>query len=108
MKLEVTRDAVNDLWPLYRSGDASADTRALVEAFLDQDEAFATTLRRSESLPRVMPGIRLSPDAERRLLDEAGKRARMKLLLIGGSIALVGLLAIVSLLGVLYLATTGL
>jgi hypothetical protein len=94
MKLEVTRDVVSDLWPLYKSGDASTDSRALVETFLAEDRALAEKLRLSESLSGVIPGIHLSPDVERRLLDDARQRARTKLLLIGVGIALAGLLAI--------------
>ncbi|MFI5076961.1 MAG: hypothetical protein ACHQRO_06440 [Vicinamibacteria bacterium] len=45
--MHVTRDVVSDLWPLYASGEASADTRALVEAFLATDAAFAQSLRES-------------------------------------------------------------
>jgi len=94
MKLEVTRSVVSDLWPLYQSGDVSTDSRTLVDAFLAEDRAFAATLVQSERLPKMMPGIRLSPDAERRLLDDARQRARTKLLLIGGAMALAGLLTI--------------
>ena len=43
--LNVTRDVVADLWPLYESSEATADTRALVEEFLKTDREFATTLR---------------------------------------------------------------
>lgn len=102
MKLEVTRDVVSDLWPLCSAGEASAGSRALVEAFLREDSTFAATLRASEGLPRVMPAFRLSPDAERRLLDQAQERARMKLLVIGGAIALAGIVALVALGGVLF------
>ncbi len=108
MKLEVTRSVVSDLWPLYKSGDASMDTRTMVDAFLAEDATFATQLRQSTELSGVMPGIRLSPDAERRLLDEARQRARTKLLLIGGAIAIIGLLALVALVGALYVTTRGL
>jgi len=101
MKLDVTRDVVGDLWSLCRAGEASADSRTLVDAFLAADGAFATTLQDSEKLPRVMPALRLSPDAERRLVDDARDRARLKLLVIGGSIALVGLLALTALGGAL-------
>ena len=45
--MHVTRDVVSDLWPLYASGEASADTRALVDAFLAGDPAFAQSLRES-------------------------------------------------------------
>jgi hypothetical protein len=105
MKLDVTRDVINDLWPLCRSGDASADSRKLVDAFLLKDNAFASVLEEGGKLSRAMPALQLSPDAERRLLDDARQRARMKLILIGGAVALVGLLAIVALGGVLLIMT---
>jgi ferric-dicitrate binding protein FerR (iron transport regulator) len=102
MKLEVSRDVVRDLWPLCRSGEASADSRALIDAFLSEDGALASTLRESEALTQAMPAFRLSPDAERRLLDEARRRARTKLLVIGGAVAMVGLIALVALGGILF------
>src|SRR6476619_2901164 len=43
--MNVTREVINDLWPLYASGEAAADTRALVEEFLDRDPDFARILR---------------------------------------------------------------
>jgi len=104
MKLEVTRDVVSDIWPLYKSGDASSDSRALVDTFLAEDPAFAGMLRQSERLPGPMSGIRLSPDAERRLLDDAQRRARTKLMLIGAALALAGLLAIGALVALLFFA----
>ena len=42
---KITRDVVNDLWPLYESGDASRDTRALVDEFLAADPEFDRILR---------------------------------------------------------------
>ena len=107
MKFEVTPDVVGDLWPLCRSGDASAGSRALVDAYLAQDSALAEELRRGDNLAGVMPGFRLSPDAERRLLDDVRQRARTKLLLVGGTIALCGLLAIAAFIGALYFINRG-
>jgi hypothetical protein len=69
MNMNVTRDVINDLWPVYASGEASADTRALVEAFLRQDPEFARLLqRRGEEglLRRETPG--LPPDREAQAL----------------------------------------
>ncbi len=57
MNGNVTRDVVNDLWPLCEGGDASADSRRLVEEFLTQDRTFADELRRSATLPGAMPVI---------------------------------------------------
>jgi hypothetical protein len=103
MKLEVTQDIVSDLWPLYRSGDVSADSRALVDAYLSENGPFAATLRESEKLSSVVPPLRLSPDAERRLLDDARERAHMKLLLIGAAVALAGIVALGALAGAWFL-----
>ena len=103
MKLEVTRDVVSDLWPLRRSGEASDDSQKLVDAFLAEDRAFATTLRESEKRTGVVPALRLSPDAERRLLDDARERARAKLLIIGAAVALTGILLLASLGGAMFM-----
>lgn len=107
MKLEVTRDVVNDLWPLCRSGDASADSRTLVDAFLAEDTSFASTLKETETMTQAMPALKLSPDAERRMLDDARDRARMKLLVVGGGIALGGAILIVALVGALFVFARG-
>jgi len=45
--MNVTKDVITDLWPLYESGEASEDTRRLVEQFLDNDEEFARLIRES-------------------------------------------------------------
>ena len=39
--MEVTRDIVIDLMPLYQSGEASPDTRAAIEEFLRRDPSLA-------------------------------------------------------------------
>ncbi len=50
---EVTKDMVRDLLPVYLAGDASADTRAVVEAFLAQDAELRRIVEaaRNYSLP---------------------------------------------------------
>ena len=63
--MTVTRDVVSDLWPLYASGEASADTRALVEGFLATDPSFAAMLGENGDLtiaggvPALPPGHEL-------------------------------------------------
>jgi hypothetical protein len=51
----VTRHVIADLWPLYLSGNASEDTRQLVEGYLYDDPEFARTLGDApvEVLPRL-------------------------------------------------------
>ena len=43
--MTITRDVINDLLPVYLSGDASADTRALVERFLAGDPTLAAEVK---------------------------------------------------------------
>lgn len=50
--MNVTREVVLDLLPVYLSGEASADTRALVEEFVKQDAELARKIR-SEWLEKM-------------------------------------------------------
>jgi hypothetical protein len=45
--VKVTREVITDLLPLYLSGEASADSRALVDEFLAQDPEFARSVNDS-------------------------------------------------------------
>jgi hypothetical protein len=46
--MNVTRDVIRDLLPVYYSGEASSDTKSLVDDFLAKDESFATLVRDGE------------------------------------------------------------
>lgn len=106
-RLEIVLRALRNLPEGERAGEASPDSRSIVETYLAGDDAFASTLRESDRLQTAVPRLRLSPDAERRLLDDARGRARMKLLIMGGAIGLVGFVAVVALGGALLLALRG-
>jgi hypothetical protein len=43
--MKITRDVVSDLWPLYESGEASPDTRAVVDEYLASDPDYARLLK---------------------------------------------------------------
>jgi hypothetical protein len=60
--LNITRDVVADLWPVYEAGEASADTRALVDEFLASDPAFAAKLRATPAVNPPMPDV--APEAK--------------------------------------------
>lgn len=49
--MQVTHDVISDLWPVYDAGEASADTRALVEEYLAQNPEFAARLKAGLTLP---------------------------------------------------------
>lgn len=55
--MNVTRDIINDLMPLYAANECSADTRTLVEEYLRQNPRQAEELRgiMSTSLPGAVP-----------------------------------------------------
>lgn len=57
--MTVTRDVVIDLLPVYMAGEASADTRKLVEEFIKKDPLFAAQVEfergRAFSLPPTPP-----------------------------------------------------
>ncbi|MGE5360462.1 MAG: hypothetical protein ACM3NQ_15710 [Bacteroidales bacterium] len=61
---KITRDVIADLWPLYASGEATDDTKALVEGFLADNPEFAAELEATVALPPQHAAI--APDAEAR------------------------------------------
>jgi hypothetical protein len=73
--MNVTREVVTDLWPAYAAGEASADTRTLVDEFLRQDPEFARLVQneRDEQLrAQVVPA--LPADRETRAFCQTKKQ----------------------------------
>jgi hypothetical protein len=86
---KVTRDLVVDLWPVYASGEASADTRALVEGFMKEDPEFGERLR-AESLEELVPSkVVLPVDHERATLIRLQQRRSRQTMLVNASALLV-------------------
>jgi hypothetical protein len=73
---EITRDVVNDLWALYSSGEASEDTRKLVDEFLAGDPELARSLREAGGNPLAGCLAPLPPSHELRTLDRVKRRLR--------------------------------
>lgn len=61
---KITRDVISDLWPVYASGEATEDTRALVESFLADNPGCAAEFEALVALPAA--DAALAPDAEAR------------------------------------------
>ncbi len=89
MNFEMTRDVARDLWSLCQMGEASADSRALVDQYMSQDGDFAARLKENAMHQPDLSPLRLSPDAERQYLDHARAQARLKLvvMLVGIGVA---------------------
>jgi hypothetical protein len=84
--MKVTRDVILDLWPVYEAGEASAETRALVEEFLQQDPEFARLVRENGGTKALRPSSATLPrDAEMETLVRAQKlfSYRRSVLLLG-------------------------
>jgi len=79
--MKVTREVVADLVPAYLAGEASADTRALVEEFARQDTEFSRILeaQRHEVAEGTRalrePAAGLSPDHELQTLARTRRMA---------------------------------
>ena len=72
--MTITRPVIIDLWAVYASGEASVETRALIEEFLHGDPELAQQLRREPVLPAVTAS--LAPDHEARALASTRRRLR--------------------------------
>jgi hypothetical protein len=55
-----------DLWPLYLANEASQDSRELIDAFLKEDQEFATILSKDDRNQVRPVAIQLPPDLEAR------------------------------------------
>jgi anti-sigma factor RsiW len=66
--MRISRDVVKDLIPVYLAGDASADTRALVEFYLKTDPELAGDVAAARGTSLGLPATR-PPTAEKQTLD---------------------------------------
>ncbi len=67
--MNVTTNVIHDLLPAYVAGEASADTVALVEEFLQHDPGLARTIQvlRANPIPEVRQA--LQPAREKQILN---------------------------------------
>lgn len=83
--MNITRDVVKDLVAVYLAGEASADTRALVEDWLRSDPEFAAQVERARrfELPVVAAP---KPTPEKRAFDRARRRLRARWIVLGAAV----------------------
>jgi len=67
--MKVTQNVIHDLMPVYLSGEASADTVALVEEFARLDPEFARTVETLRANPLPEPPIALRSTQEKETLN---------------------------------------
>lgn len=83
--MNITKDVVRDLLTVYMAGEASADTRTLVEEWLRSDPELA---RQAEEAGRLtLPAIAAPPrTTEKRALDRTRRYLRWRSVLLGFTI----------------------
>ena len=76
--MNVTKEIINDLIPLYVANECSADTRALVDEYLQRNPHQAEELRRvmGTSVPQTMPSAKSLDEV--RSFREARRRLRRR------------------------------
>jgi ferric-dicitrate binding protein FerR (iron transport regulator) len=80
--MNITRDVIIDLYPLYAEQECSADTKALVEDYLQKNPQHADELRRLMRAP--LPKFAPAPNLEEiRALREARRRVRWRATVMG-------------------------
>ena len=79
--MKITRDVIIDLLPLYTSGEASADSRALVDEYLESDREFASMLREADEATNPLlrtPSATLPDSVETVALERSRRLLRRR------------------------------
>jgi len=87
---KITRNVILDLMPLYLAGEASQDTKELVEAYLESDKGLAEMANKSTTfdLPKDVP-VPLEKDQALQLYIEAKRQMTIRIAIIGLTIVIV-------------------
>jgi hypothetical protein len=80
--MKITRDVITDLLPVYLAGEASPDTRALVEAFLEDDPEFAKLVGEQEA-PLPESQIKIPKETEMQTLTATRTLLRKRSIFLG-------------------------
>ena len=93
--MEITRNVILDLLPLYSANEVSADTRALVEKYLKTDPELANVAKQLESMekPRKVL-VPLSQDDEMKAYRKARRQNFLRTILYAGGIFILFVLMI--------------
>jgi hypothetical protein len=83
--MNITRNVILDLLPLYSAGEVSADTRALIETYLETDPELAKVAKRLAVLekPRDIP-VPISQDDRMAAYRKARQRNLVYTLILAG------------------------
>jgi len=93
--MEITRNVILDLMPLYSANEVSADTRALIEKYLEKDPELANVAKQLAAMekPRKIPAP-LSQDDEMEAYKKARRQNFLYALILAGGISILFMLII--------------
>ena len=93
--MEITRNVILDLLPLYSANEVSADTRALVERHLKSDPELANVAKQLEGMekPQSIP-VPLSQDDEMKAYRKARRQNLLRTIFYAGAAFLLFILMI--------------
>lgn len=97
MSLEVTRNVILDLLPLYLAGEVSADTTTLVENYLATDPELAAMAKQAATTRLSEVPVPLSKEAALEAYIQANQRLLTRTLVWGAFlvVVVVGFIALV-------------
>ena len=101
--MDLNRNVIIDLLPLYLADEASPETQTLVKEYLDRDADLAQLARRwKERLPDSPPAP-LSPDAQALAYQQAKRQITNRVITLATIIAIGGLALIaVAMIGAMF------
>ena len=85
--MKITQEVISDLLPLYFSGEASEDTKKLIDTYFEQNPEFAKMAKATEEqiITNAIP-INLTKEDEMESLNKTKKRIKLQSFLIGFAI----------------------
>ncbi|MBN1222511.1 MAG: hypothetical protein JXB23_04645 [Candidatus Aminicenantes bacterium] len=87
--MEITRNVILDLLPLYSADEVSTDTRALVDKYLETDPELAKVARQMAALERTKEiPVPLSQDDKIKAYKTARRIKLIHILILAGAISI--------------------
>ena len=90
--MKITRNVILDLLPLYLANEVSADTRTLVENYLETDSELANVAKQLAPLekPKEIP-VPLSQDDQMKAYKKARRRQILFALILAGVLSILAI-----------------
>lgn len=88
--MEITRNVILDLLPMYMADEVSADTRQLIEKYLETDQELTNIVKHSKKvgLPRDIP-VPLDQDDNLRAFKKAKQKIVIQSIILAAGIILI-------------------